>query len=55
MNFEADHDAFLDLYGGRRPQRLNITKGQAMDVSSNWCEDTIRSLKAASAGGHGPP
>ena len=55
MNFEEDHSQFLSLYGGRRPQSLNITRGQAMDVASNWCEDAIRSVKVANAGGHGPP
>ena len=55
MNFEEDRSQFLSLYGGRRPQSLNITRGQAMDVASNWCEDAIRSVKVANAGGHGPP
>lgn len=55
MNFEEGHEEFVSLYGGRRPRRLNITRGQAMDVASNWCEDAIRSVKVANAGGHGPP
>jgi hypothetical protein len=55
MNFERDHDGFVDRYDGRRPQRLNISKGRAMEVSSNWCADEIRSVEATHAGGHGPP
>ena len=55
MNFDEGRDEFVDLYGGRRPKRLEVTNGQAMDVSTLFCTDTLKSIQSASAGGHGPP
>jgi hypothetical protein len=55
MDFDNSRDEFVSTYGGRRPMRLNITKGQAMEVSSVWCQEEIQSLRQTSAGGHGPP
>ena len=55
MDFDRTRDDFVKLYGGRRPKRLNITNGQAMEASSVWCKENIQSIKDSSAGGHGPP
>ena len=55
MNFDEEHEDFISLYSGRRPMSLNITKGQAMEVSSVWCNDAIQEINKISAGGHGPP
>ena len=53
MNFDEDHDEFLDLYAGRRPKRLNITKGQTMTASTLWCEEKLGEIEVSSAGSHG--
>ena len=55
MNFDDEHDDFVKLYSGRRPELLNITRGQAMEVSTAWCRDEISSLKEQSSRCHGPP
>lgn len=55
MNFDTDHDNFLTLYGGRRPESLNITMGQAMELSSAWCRENIHNIERTNSGSHGPP
>jgi hypothetical protein len=55
MNFDTEHDDFLTLYGGKRPESLNITLGQTMELSSAWCREIIYTINRANAGSHGPP
>ena len=55
MIFDIEHDDFLTRYGGKRPESLHITMGQAMELSSVWCRDNMYALKGANAGSHGSP
>ena len=55
MNFDTEHEKFLALYDGRRPKPLNITKGQAMGLSTVWCTEVLMDVRLGVAGGHGPP
>ena len=55
MKFDMEHNDFLTRYDGKRPESLNITIGQAMELSSAWCRDNMYALKGANAGSHGPP
>ena len=55
MDFESGtrRDDFLELYSGRRPETLAISKGQVMELATVWCEEELNSLWIEIAGGHG--
>ena len=55
MDFESGtrRDDFLELYSGRRPETLAISKGQVMELATVWCGEELNSLWIEIAGGHG--
>jgi hypothetical protein len=57
MNFDfgSKREEFIELYSGRRPNTLELSMGEAMELSTVWCEEELDKIWKDIAGGHGPP
>lgn len=49
MGFDLNRDEFLELYGGRRPKMLEISTGQAMELSTVWCQEMLTDIHVYTA------
>jgi hypothetical protein len=45
--------SYEQLYSGRHPKTLNISNGQAMDLSSVWCKKGLNDIRLDIVGRHG--
>jgi hypothetical protein len=53
MDFDSNRDEFLELYSGRRPKILEISTGQAMELSTVFCQEMLDEVYVYTAGLHG--
>jgi hypothetical protein len=53
MDFDSNRDEFLELYSGRRPKILEISTGQAMELSTVFCQEMLNEVYVYTSGLHG--